>query len=382
MKERHLLALGLFVAVGILFSSVPAFAIRSAPGVPKITITTKFGAALPTTAYRFDGEYYRPLNRVYFLGWRRGDDSTDGSVWYYDVAAKTYTDTGVDMLVPISNYQIAMLTDSHGIGLYTFGGRDNICCPITAVQAFYPATNQVRLITTDPWPGTTPSQCVSMPAMGVAVAQNKAYVLGGSSFSSGGCSDDNSAQTWIFDPMAAPGTRWTLGPDLNLPRGFITPTVLKGRIYAIGGDQNIAGTLKTVATVEAWKPGTIAWNDASIADLPQGCDESQAFAFASGPLASGIALMGCGQWPYDIPDIYFYDSVGNTWTDVGALQQSRRNHAGVFLGSKMFIFGGVTGGGGTVLDSSEFGQGGPLAGRPSFSRRGTRTSAGSHPSTN
>jgi hypothetical protein len=375
MKQRHLFVLGLLVAVGLLLSAIPASAAR--PTTPRVTISTKFGATLPTQAYRFDGEYVRNLNRVYFLGWRLADNTTDGSVWYYDVAARTFTDTGVDMPVPISNYQVAMLTDSQGVGLYTFGGRDNNGAIIDTVQAFYPATNQVSLISSDPWPGTTPSGCVSLPGMGAVVAQNKAYVLGGASFLSSipACVDDNSAQTWIFDPMAAPGTRWTQGPDLNLARGYITPAVLGGRVYAIGGDQNIGGTLFAVATVEAWKPGTAAWNDTGVADLPQGCDESQAFAFKAGPLAKGIALMGCGQWPTSLPDIYFYDAVGNTWTDVGMLRQTRRNQFGVLLPPGTMFVGGGTSDGAVILDNTEIGQGGPLASRPGFARPATGSSA-------
>jgi hypothetical protein len=381
MKQRRLYALGLVVAVGVLLTSVPAFGSRA---VPTVTITTQAGATLPTAAYRFDGALDRTTNRIYFLGWRLADNTTDGSIWYYDIAAHTYTDTGVDMRVPISNYQVAVLTDSHGTAFYTFGGRDNNGAIIQAVQAFYPATNQTALFNLDKWPGTTPSACVSLPGMGVAVVQNKAYVLGGESFSSSvpACVDDNSTQTWTFDPMAAPGTKWTQGPDLNLARGYITAAVLQGTIYAIGGNQNIAGTLFAVATVEKWKPGQAAWNDAGVADLPQGCDESQAFAFTTGPLARGIALMGCGQWPNAIPDTYFYSQTANTWSDVGALIQARRNHAGELIGKNMYLFGGVDGTGAIILDSSEIGHGAPLSSPRSLGWTSPRGVTGGKPLNN
>src|SRR4029079_5346616 len=117
--------------------------------------------------------------RVYFLGGRLADNSTSGEVWYYDVATKTYVDTGVAMPDPVSNYGIAALTDPTGDGLYIFGGRDSLGAIISNVQVYYPATNTTATISSDPWPGTTPLGCVSLPAMGVAKVGNNAYVLGG-----------------------------------------------------------------------------------------------------------------------------------------------------------------------------------------------------------
>src|SRR4029077_4919549 len=95
----------------------------------------------------------------------------------------TYVDTGVDMPIPISNYEISALRDAHGLGLYVFGGRDNNGDIIKAVQVYYPSDNTTRLLTHDPWPGTTPSACVSLPGMGVATYKNHAFVIGGMSFS-------------------------------------------------------------------------------------------------------------------------------------------------------------------------------------------------------
>src|SRR5437867_12495198 len=126
MKQRYTFALGLVVAVGLLISSVPASATTrstASPKIPNVSVTWATGTPLTIPATRFDGEYVASLNRVYFLGFRLADNTTDGSVWYYDVATDTYVDTGRDMKVPVSNYQISALTDSHGLGLYIFGGR-------------------------------------------------------------------------------------------------------------------------------------------------------------------------------------------------------------------------------------------------------------------
>jgi hypothetical protein len=361
--------------VGLLLASVPAVASTrhaSTPRVPDVTATWTTGTPAPFAATRWDGEYIQQFGRVYFLGFRAADNTTDGSIWYYNVAANTWVDTGKDMPIPISNYQISMLTDSHGLGLWVFGGRDNAGNLVTNVQVYYPALNKAFNIATDPWPGKTPSNCVSLPAMGVATTGNKAYVLGGVSFSAApiNCVDESSAQTWIFDPTAAAGARWTQGPDMNVARGYITPAVLGGKIYSIGGDTNVAGTLFASPTVESWKPGTIAWNDTGVADLLVPCDESQAFVNPFGALKNGIVLATCGQWPNDFPDTYFYKA--NVWQHIGVVNESRRNEAGSFISVggvfKMFVLGGYASDGATALASTETGVGGPIGSRPGFSR--------------
>jgi hypothetical protein len=333
MRKRRR-ALLLLVAAAVALAAAPAFA---------ATVFFRYGPAAPFAGTRFDGELYAATNRIYFLGFRATGGGTDGSVWYYDLASKTYTDTGVDMPVPISNYGIAALNDATGLGFYVFGGRDANGGILTTVQAYYPATNTTAVFDSDPWPGKTPSGCVSLPAMGIAAVGNKAVVLGGASFLANGCADENSAQTWMFDPMAPAGSRWTQGPDLNVARGYITPAVLGNTVYAVGGDLNIAGSLFAQPTVEA-SVGGGPWNDAGVADLPEPCDESQAFGFTGGALVNSIVLAGCGQWPNAVPDVLLFDSAGNTWSIVGRLTDNRRNHAGSWLGasgnSAMYILGG------------------------------------------
>jgi hypothetical protein len=356
---RFARGLSIVIAMGLVFSGSVALAAGSSPAV---TVNWKAGTPSPFGGTRFDGAVYK--GKVYFLGFRAADDSTDGSVWYYDIDAKTYTDTGVDMPVPISNYAAAILTDKTGVGLYAFGGRDSNGQILTTVQVYYPDTNTAKQISSDPWPGTTPSACVSLPAMGVAVVKDKAYVLGGASFSTSvpPCTDDNSKQTWIFNPMGSKGDRWKAGPDLKVARGYITPAVVGSRIYAIGGDVNEAGSLTPQATVESWKVGSGKWNNNDYADLPEACDESQAFAYDKGPLAGTITLAGCGQWPNALPDVLQYDIAGNSWAINGALAEARRNQAGADIGSskkpKLMVLGGYDATGSTVLQTSELGTAG------------------------
>jgi len=362
-RRRYVLGAAAVVALALA-----AFASASSQKTAVVPIKFKEGPAAPFAATRFDGEYNAAQKRIYFTGFRAGDDSTDGSVWYYDTVAKTYVDTGVDMPVPVSNYQIAALTDSSGkLGYYLFGGRDANATISTTVQAYFPATNTAATFDKDPWPGMTPSGCPSLPAKGVGVVNNTAVVAGGIAFTANGCaSDEQSAETWLFDPTKAAGSHWKKGPALNVARGYITMVRFGSKIYAIGGDVNDAGQLTAQQAVEVWKFGASKWSDAP-ADLPQPCDESQAFGFVGGPMAGTITLAGCGQWPNALPDVLQYDVASDTWAADGALNEARRNHAGALIrtraetdaragGAQMFVLGGYAGDGSSVLSSSEIGR--------------------------
>jgi len=360
MKVRYLRGLAPLAALAVVFSGASALA--ASPKTAAVNMKFKSGPDSPfdlAGGTRFDGYYIKSSNRVYFLGLREADDSTSGEVWYYNVAKAKYVDTGVAMPTPVSNYAIAGLTDNTGFGLYIFGGRAADTSITTDVQVYYPDTNTAaKLGSKDKWPGkTSPSKCVSLPAMGVGTLGNKAYVVGGVAFSANGCADENSAQTWVFNPTKGAGKKWKAGPKLNMARGYITTAVQGDKLYAIGGDTNDAGTLTAQTIVESWDGVAASWKQAT--DLPEACDESTAFGFDSGPLAGTITLTGCGQWPNDLPDVLQYDSSSKTWSTVGSLLESRRNQAGANIGNskkpKLFLVGGYGSDGATVLETSEFG---------------------------
>ena len=352
-------------AIGLVMSQAVAPVAHSAPSVP-ITWTT--GESSPAGATRWDGA--RVGDTVYFLGFRAADNTTDGSIWTYDINTETYADTGFDMAVPISNYTIAVLKDANGVGLYTFGGRNASGETTTTVQVYYPGDVTSQVIASDPWPGTTTTGCTTLASTGVIVAKKKAYVIGGTSFSTSipPCADDNSNQVWSFDPNGAAGARWVQQASLNVARGYLAPAVIGKKMYAIGGAVNTGGTLTATTTVEGWKIGSGSWKDGPYADLPagKGCDETQAFGFKSGALKKTITLAGCGQWPIAIPDVLQYDAAADTWEVIGALNEARRNHAGVNVGSAkkpiLAVFGGYNLDGSATLATSEFGKPDTLSG--------------------
>jgi hypothetical protein len=303
---------------------------------------------------RFDGEYSLQNGNVYFLGGRLPDNSTDGSVWSYDPVSGAYADTGVDMPVPISNYQIARLTDSGGNEWFMiFGGRDNSGAVVNTVQGYNPVTNAtIDFTSTDPYPELT------SPG-GVEVVGNKAYSFGGfdAVVTTAGCH--------VFDINAADGARWSSCPDLNMSRSYIGTAVVDGVIYAFGGDTfDGANLIAQTITEKLDTANPTAWDDASVADLPVACDEFRSFGFdtSSGyDVAGKIIAAGCGQWPNAIADSSIYDVAANTWdTTFADLNIIRRNHAGVFIpvgttgAPGLWVFGGYDSTGGALVATPEY----------------------------
>ena len=250
MKMRFARGVVLASAMGLIMSGGVAVAAE-----PAVDVGWSTGKAFPVGATRFDGAVVG--KKVYFLGFRDTNNETDGSIWTYDIKKKKYKDTGDDMAVPISNYTVAVLEDKTGVGLYTFGGRDATGQTTDMVQVYYPATGTTKVINSDPWPGTTPSDCVSLPATGVAVVGNTAYVMGGMSFGTSipPCVDDVSKEVWSFNPKGKNGKKWKKQPAMKVARGYVSPAVNGTTIYAIGGDLNNAGALEASPKVESWKVG-------------------------------------------------------------------------------------------------------------------------------
>lgn len=310
----------------------------------------------PFNFWRFDAEYVTDTDRVYVLGGRLSDASTDGSIWSFTVGRPgSWAYTGITLDTPISNYDIAMLNDDNGLGLYVFGGRTEDGTMTTDVQVYYPVTNTVATILTDPWPGLADDQTVTFPG-GVAVANNKAYAFGG--FSGTGIS----AQTWVFDPLAPAGSRWTQGPDLGMARSYIASATLVNRyVFAIGGDDWDGTQLIAQPIVEGLDTQNMGAGWRRLADLPPassgiaGCDENRAFGFGT-----SIFLAGCGQWnqvPSELADCFLYNALNNTWDSYPSLNQARRNHAGALYQrgnrSAFYVLGGRQENDTNILNSSE-----------------------------
>ncbi len=313
-------------------------------------------ANAPFAFTRFDAEYSLTTGHVYVLGGRLADGNTDGSVWEFDPVTGVYTDTGTDIPVPISNYQIARLVESGGDEVFVvFGGRPASGGVVNTVQGYKPGTNStVDYTTTDPLPVLT------APG-GVAVVNNIAYIFGG--FDGVAVIDD----TYIFDITAAPGSRFTTGPDLNQARSYIPNAVVDGFVYAMGGDDfDGAGLIPLQIAEKLDTVSPTAWDDVGVTDLPIACDEAPAFGFDSTiayDLAGAIVIAGCGQWSGELAEAQLYDVASDSWDmTFPDLNEARRNHAGAFVPAGiglngqpgMWVWGGRQGADSNILVTPEY----------------------------
>jgi len=308
---------------------------------------------------RFDGAYYEPNGLVYFLGGRYGTN-TDGSVWSFNPATSVYADTGVDMPVPISNYTVNVLTDGSGaVGFYTFGGRDAAGGLGFWVQVYYPGSNTAaQLPVADNYPGS-----VSCNGALNVVYNNQAYVAGGFNGTVVG------GQTWVFDPTAASGSRWTqlASANLNPARGYIMGAAVDGLIYAIGGATWDGTNLVSQTTVEVLDPaaGTPTWTPVAV--LPEVCSESRAWGFDTGSLyedpvdgtpLAGKVISGCGVWSVPVASVYAYTVATNTWEAFPSLIMARRSQAGEFLPlattPALWVWGGYDSSGSAETNTVEY----------------------------
>jgi hypothetical protein len=257
------------------------------------------------------------------------------------------------------------LTDATGPGLFVFGGSDASSAYTTAVQVYRPQTDTAEVVAGDTWPGTSGVGCPTFPGAAVTY-NNKAYFLGGFNIT---CGVTN--EVWIYDPVAAAGSRFTAGPPLTLARAYIQATIVDNYLYALGGDDWDGAALNVQARTERLDltNPSATWEDAAVAEMPTlsasglaGCDEGEAFGFNSvsgTELAGKIVIPGCGQWvgtgTSAYVDSFVYDVATNTWADWEALTIARRNYAGTLVSSAtgvtLWLFGGTTDGSNGIVET-------------------------------
>lgn len=316
---------------------------------------------------RFDGEYFPGTNKVYFLGGRLADASTSGVIWSYDPVAQTYANTGAVMPKPISNYDICLLQDNYNLmagdtyGLYIVGGRLGVSPNnnTDSLQIYYPRSNTARVLPTDPFPGRAGGVIPS--AMACIVRENKMYVYGGFNATSYTLSN----QTWVFDPLASAGSRWTQLGNISTVRAYIIAAAVDSFIYAIGGDTFDGTNLlprRYCQKLNTRNAGA-GWSNFTL--IPKTIDESRAYGFDSGSpygYAQKIIIAGRGCWAAESAECFIYNAASDVWSTFPSLNQARRNHAGAFIpgsaGSNgvpgIWVWGGRQGSDSNILTISEF----------------------------
>ena len=217
-----------------------------------------------------------------------------GRYFYFDPVTETFAVTGEAMDTPVSNYQVVRIDDDgrgNGPGFYIVGGRTGTGGQTSSVQVYYPDVNLAETIATDPFP-----PAVAYSPGGVVAQGGKIYVFGGFD------GVDMYASTYIYDPLAAEGSRWTLSPcDLPTGRSYIAAIALGNLIYAIGGDEIPTLTpINDTVVYDTANPGA-CWQDDLMADLPQANGDAPAVYVDENYIGGGIFMVG-GFWPVPGPE--------------------------------------------------------------------------------
>jgi N-acetylneuraminic acid mutarotase len=327
------------------------------------------GPVLPAQRKRAAAVAYAPNGKIYLLGGRGyfqrtamdGEDRamhniyeyTPGGAWALKNAQLPYKatprsgGTGEGGQTYTANMAAATLDGPAGTGIYIVGGSNLSNVATMTMSIYFPMSDTITVTgLTDPWPAS-PSR---IPG-GWAAWNNKLYVFGGFNNYTGQVYGD----TWVFDPMAAAGSRWTqlAGATLNQPRAYIAGAALDGYLYAVGGDLYTPnntppsaggpnGNLIPQTTVERLDLSAPSPTWVTVASLPAARGDMGAWAIPQGSpnTFAGTLVVAGGGWYTPTNNTYQYNPISNSWTELETFTHATRNFGAAVLDNTLYAVGG------------------------------------------
>jgi N-acetylneuraminic acid mutarotase len=139
-----------------------------------------------------------------------------------------------------------------------------------------------------------------------------------------------------YDPTT---DTWTRKADMPSGRGYITSSVVDGKIYVIGGNTAIWGT--SLATVEMYDPSTDTWTRKADMTTPR---DWLASCVVNGKIyAMGGDILPGGYGNYStLASAEVYDPETNTWTPIADMHRTRRAFNTVVVDDKIYAVGGFS----------------------------------------
>jgi len=338
LKRKLPFIVAVLLALGLV---VPASYVAGQPGVWQLGPQPPFQYTRHDAVFVPGPDAEPWANKVYFLGGRTSSTTELPDIWMLDPWTGTYTNTGLDMIEDVSNYNGNLVFDDgtgRGPAIYVIGGndKDGAGLNIGMVQRFYPQTGEVEaLATQDDWPVSVGGFKVG--GVGSAVVDDLIYVFGGWETNVAPYFSD---ETWVFDPKQPSGQRWT---NLDLPlhpgRCYIQTAMQAGKIYAMGGTYQYTGSdLVPTDVVEVLDTANLAAGWTSLAPLPVAAAEGRGIGFDSDTLGLDepgpgyIYVVSGGDWPEGSAEVQEYDIANDTWNqDFPDLINFRSNSAASFI---------------------------------------------------
>ena len=176
------------------------------------------------------------------------------------------------------------------------------------------------------------------------VVDGKIYVIGGRV---AGVPDANTFDDYVdtnnVDVFDTRTRTWSRAVDAPTARNSHAAAVIDGKIYVVGGRQNIKGSgghvrIVNVKALEVYDPKTDRWQTKADMPLAQG-------GLAAAALDGKLYVFGGEQWYPDIKvfgNVWVYDPKLDRWEAGPALRFPRHGLAAATVDSEIFAFGGAT----------------------------------------
>ncbi len=242
--------------------------------------------------------------RFFIIGGEEVYSLRHGYVQEYDPATGTWDNTNATMATPVSNNCAAAV----GTDVYVPGGYDGVTT-IATLQVYHTVTDAWETIVTDPLP-----IALHGPACAAYDGTAKVYVFGGSDTTS-----TYRDVTYIYDPTAAAGSRWTAGAAAPAVGAYGDAITAGGYLFYAGMRQ--IGILN-LTDVYRYDPVADSWATMPSLTTPRGGARMWTYE-------SKLAVGG-GGWSSYLTSVEEYDlstGTGGTWTAGSPLVTGSRTFA-------------------------------------------------------
>lgn len=229
-----------------------------------------------------------------------GGEPRDGYVQEYDPGTGLWDDTNALMPTFVSNICTAVI----GTDIYIPSGYDGVSY-LATVQVYHTTTDTWEVVATDPVP-------VGLSGAACTAHGDKIYLFGGSA--SGTYVDT----TYVYDPAAAAGSRWSSGAAAPVAGAYGDAISAGGYVFYAG----MRNATTDLASVYRYDPVADSWTTMPSLTTPRGAARMWTY--------EGKLAVGGGGWSSYLNSVEEYDlstGTGGTWTAGNALVAGSRTFA-------------------------------------------------------